>query len=77
MWIYPDPNVPINKPFVARGKFMGYFISKNPKVEHNFHTMGPTLPYHPCKVYGIFTYQHLQRGAKWFLKGVNSPSLRV
>jgi len=22
-------------------------------------------------------YQHLQRGAKWFLKGVNSPSLRV
>ena len=23
------------------------------------------------------TYQHLQRGAKWFLNGVNSPSLRV
>ena len=23
------------------------------------------------------TCQHLQRGAKWFLKGVNSPSLRV
>ena len=22
-------------------------------------------------------YQHLQRGAKWFLKGINSPSLRV
>ena len=22
-------------------------------------------------------FQHLQRGAKWFLKGVNSPSLRV
>ena len=38
-------------------------------------------------IYGILTYiyhiyisqmyQHLQRGAKWFLKGVNSPSLRV
>ena len=25
----------------------------------------------------IYTYQHLQRGAKWFLKGFNSPSLRV
>ena len=25
----------------------------------------------------IYIYQHLQRGAKWFLKGVNSPSLRV
>ena len=25
----------------------------------------------------IHLYQHLQRGAKWFLKGVNSPSLRV
>ena len=24
-----------------------------------------------------FIYQHLQRGAKWFLKGINSPSLRV
>ena len=23
----------------------------------------------------IITYQHLQRGAKWFLKGINSPSL--
>ncbi len=22
-------------------------------------------------------YQHLQMGAKWFLRGVNSPSLRV
>ena len=25
----------------------------------------------------IYIHQHLQRGAKWFLKGVNSPSLRV
>ena len=25
----------------------------------------------------LFTHQHLQRGAKWFLKGVKSPSLRV
>ena len=25
----------------------------------------------------LFWHQHLQRGAKWFLKGVNSPSLRV
>ena len=24
-----------------------------------------------------YIYQHLQRGVKWFLKGVNSPSLRV
>ena len=24
-----------------------------------------------------FDYQHLQRSAKWFLKGVNSPSLMV
>ena len=24
-----------------------------------------------------FIIQHLQRGAKWFLKGINSPSLRV
>ena len=25
----------------------------------------------------IYIYQHLQRGVKWFLRGVNSPSLRV
>ena len=25
----------------------------------------------------MYMYQHLQRGAKWFLKGVTSPSLRV
>ena len=25
----------------------------------------------------IYIYQHLQRGAQWFLRGVNSPSLRV
>ena len=25
----------------------------------------------------VHLYQHLQRGAKWFLKGINSPSLRV
>ena len=26
---------------------------------------------------GSMYAQHLQRGAKWFLKGINSPSLRV
>ena len=32
-----------------------------------------------CRIFwkSRLKYQHLQRGAKWFLKGFNSPSLRV
>ncbi len=43
-------------------------IEIQPRVE------GWSLPF-PLSFEGVC--QHLQRGAKWFLKGVNSPSLRV
>ena len=36
--------------------------------------IGETFTVHKRQVE---VYQHLQKGAKWFLKGINSPSLRV
>ena len=52
------------------------------RVFHYFHhpfwgttIFGNTHIYSEVKL--LLIYQHLQRGAKWLLNGVNSPSLRV